>query len=150
MADPSSTETPSPAKKFRCCHAFFIDDIGAKFERRKGCFPSRFTVVRIRIRTGDVQMTMIKIIYHDHEWKMLGSMLDRERSLKGRYKSCGWQKSMSRDQLRPTESFGLHVVFEVEYEAAAVVASAPPRNDRLTDDLLRYLYEEEDADVNIH
>ena len=42
MALTSSTETQSPAKKFRCSHAFFVDEIASKFEKKEMLFSDPF------------------------------------------------------------------------------------------------------------
>ena len=124
MALTSSTKTQSPAKKFRCSHAFFVDEIASKFEIKETLFSDPFFcrqdsespafAAQIRFGTeeadkvsalvyvgkGELQMTKVKIFFFDHEWSVLASQLSVHPEIKLKVSAWGWPEFMSRDKLK--------------------------------------------------
>ena len=161
MALTSSTETL--AKKFRCSHAFFIDEIASKFEKKEeissdpffcrqdAASPSFIADIGfgsektdelsayVGVTVGDVQLTRVEFFFHDHKWRVLASQLVKESS---------GPVIFSRDRFKSTEEIGLHVVVAVKYKyKSPVVASTPTLKNRLSSDLLLKFDDEDDKDI---
>ena len=100
--------------------------------------------VSVYVGTSDVQMTWLRFLFHDHDWKLLESRSSTNK-IEMKAPNWGWLGCTSGDELNWTEQIGLHVTVEVEYEAH--VASTPPLKGRLSEDFLLKFDDEDDKDV---